>query len=85
MVTRKYNQRTKSWDSKVLKKSKDYAYVTLMVARVLNARLVDSRKVTRKIPLGDDDPRRISSTIAAVPPEESTEIHKRKVSRFPAE
>lgn len=36
MVTRKYNQRTKSWDSKIIKKEKDYAYVYLMIAKTLD-------------------------------------------------
>lgn len=81
-VTRKYNQRTKSWDSKVIKKSKDYAYLTLMMAKVLNARMVDKGKVTRKVPLSSDDPRKISSTIAEVAPDKSIDIHKRKMSRF---
>jgi hypothetical protein len=49
MVSRKYNQRTKSWDSKIIKKAKDYAYVTLMVAKILDSRMADKKSVKRKI------------------------------------
>jgi hypothetical protein len=38
MLSLKYNQRTKSWDSKIIKKVKDYAYVTLMIAKVLDSK-----------------------------------------------
>ena len=41
MVTRKFNQRTQKWDSKVIKKTKDYGYVKLMVADVLDKRKND--------------------------------------------
>ena len=48
MVTRKYNQRTKSWDSKVVKKMKD-TYVTLVVAKILDSRMADTKSVKRKV------------------------------------
>jgi hypothetical protein len=82
MVSRKYNQRTKSWDSKIIKKAKDYAYVILMVAKILDSRMADKKSVKWKVQLGDDDPRRISATIAEVAPEDSRTLHQRKVSRF---
>lgn len=53
-----------------------------MIAKVLNARMVDKGKVTRKVPLSSDDPRKICCTIAEVAPDKSTDIHKRKMSRF---
>ena len=82
MVSRKYNQRTKSWDSRIIKKAKDYSYITLMVAKILDCRMADNKSVKRRLPLSDDDPRKISATIATVTPEDSRTLHKRKVSRF---
>ncbi len=82
MVSRKYNQRTKSWDSKIIKKAKDYAYVILMVVNMLDSRMADKKSVEQKVQLGDDDPRRISATIAEIAPEDSRTLHQRKVSRF---
>ena len=78
MVTRKYNQRTKRWDSKIIKKFKDYTYISLMMAKVLDARMVHKKRVTRQVPSSADDPRRVRKTIAEVAPEESKDIHKKK-------
>lgn len=82
MVTRKYNQRTKSWDSKIIKKEKDYTYVKLMVAKTLDKRMCDNKSILRRSDLDENDPKRISSTIAHVEPEPSRDIHKKKLSRF---
>jgi hypothetical protein len=55
MLSRKYNQRTKSWDSKIIKKAKEYAYVTLMIAKVLDSRMADKKSVKRKVHLSDEE------------------------------
>ncbi len=82
MASRKYNQRTKIMGLKIIKKAKDYAYVILMVAKILDSRMADKKSVKRKVQLGDDDPGRISATIAEVAPEDSRTLHQRKFSRF---
>ena len=81
MVTRKYNQRTKSWDSKIIKKEKDYTYVYLMIAKALD-RMQDRKSILRQAVLEADNPRKISATIAHVEPDTSRDIHMRKMSRF---
>jgi hypothetical protein len=55
MLSRKYKQRTKSWDSKIIKKAKDYAYVTLMIAKILDSRMADKKSVKRKVHLSDEE------------------------------
>lgn len=82
MVTRKYNQRTKSWDSKIVKKEKDYTYVYLMIAKALDRRMHDRKSILRQAVLEADNPRKISATIAHIEPEASRGIHTRKMSRF---
>ena len=46
LVTRKYNQRTKAWNAKIVKEEKSYAYIPMKMAKILNRRLVDTKKVT---------------------------------------
>ena len=53
-----------------------------MVAKILDCGMADNKSVKRRLPLSDDDPRKISATIATVTPEDSRTLHKRKVSRF---
>ena len=82
MVTRKYNQRKKSWDSKIIKKEKDYTYVYLMIAKALDRRMQDRKSILRLAVLEADNPRKISATIAHVEPDASRDFHMRKMSRF---
>ena len=49
-----------------------------MMAKVLDDRMVDKKRVTWQVPLSAHDPRRIRKTIAEVAPEESKDIHKKK-------
>ena len=56
MVSRKYNQRTKEWNSKVVKVKKQYEYIPVFMAKVLQLRKEDANKVTRGVPLNDSDP-----------------------------
>ena len=53
-----------------------------MVAKILDSRMADNKSVKRKLPLSDDDSRKISATIAVVAPKDSRTLHQRKVSRF---
>ena len=82
MVTRKYNQRTKGWDSKIIKKEKDYGYVYNMMAEVFRMREADQGKITRPVMLRQDDPRLISPTIAPTEPESSLELFRKRTTRF---
>ena len=38
IVTRKYNQRTKDWDAKIITVKKKFEYLSLMMAKIFNMR-----------------------------------------------
>jgi len=46
VITRKYNQRTKSWDVKTVKVSKDYGYIWILIAKIFKLRVDDDDSVT---------------------------------------
>lgn len=81
IVSRKYNQRTKQWDLRIIKAEKGYEYIPVLMARILHARMEDVDIVTRNVSLNASDPRLLAPTIAAIPPPPSTELIKRR-SRF---
>ena len=82
MVTRKYNQRTRQWDQKIIKVSKGYEYVPVLMATVLRRRQQDVGGVTQNVSLNESDSQIISPIIAHVPAPPSKEIIHRR-SRFP--
>lgn len=82
IVTRKYNQRTKEWNSKVVKVTKGYEYIVMLMARILRLRREDAERVTRNVPLDDSDPALLAPTIAPKPPPPSKELYLAKRSRF---
>ncbi|XP_044171163.1 uncharacterized protein LOC114950456 isoform X4 [Acropora millepora] len=82
-VSRKYNQRTKTWNVRVLKDSKDYQYIWMLMAKVFRLRSDDEGGIQRAIAMDTDDPRRIAPTIAEAPPVPSIELYERHRSRFP--
>ena len=81
MVTRKYNQRTRQWDQKIIKVSKGYEYVPVLMATIRRRRQQDVGGVTQNVSLNKSDPQIISPTIAHVPAPPSKEIIHRR-SRF---
>ena len=81
-VTRKYNQRTKSWNVKVVKQAKDYGYIWMLLAKVFRLRVEDNENMQRAVPMEPDDPRRIAPTVAVVPPPPSRELFIQHSSRF---
>ena len=82
IVSRKYNQRTKEWNSKLVKVKKMYEYIPMLLARIMRMRREDANKVTRNVPLNDSDPALLAPTIAAKPPPPSKELFLLKKSRF---
>ena len=80
--TRKYNQRTKEWNTKVVKVSKDFNYIPILMAKIFKRRIDDKGPVDRNISLSEDDPARIAPTIAQVPPPSSKELFLKHQSRF---
>ena len=81
MFSRKYTQRTKQWDIRILKADKGYEYIPLLIAKILHARLHDVDIVTRNISLNASDLRLVAPTIATIPPPPTAELRKRW-SRF---
>jgi len=73
IVTRKYNQRTKEWNSKVVKVKKHY--IPLLMGKVLTARSEDVVVVTRQVSLNESDPALLAPTIAATPAPPSKELY----------
>lgn len=80
--TRKYNQRTKEWNTKVVKVSKDFNYIPILMAKIFKQRIDDKSPIDLHISLSDDDPARIAPTIAQVPPQSSKELFLKHQSRF---
>ena len=82
VVSRKYNQRTKEWNSKVVKVKKQYEYIPVLMAKVLKLRKEDANKVTRNVPLNESDPALLAPTIADKPPLPSRELFLASKTRF---
>lgn len=80
--TRKYNQRTKEWNTRVVKVPKDFGYIPIMMAKIFKRQFEDRNPIDRHVSLSEDDPARIAPTIAAVPPLSSKELYIRHQSRF---
>ena len=68
VVTRKYNQRSKNWNLKIVKQAKDYGYIWMLLAKVFRLRMGDNENMQRVVPMEADAPRRIAPAIAVVPP-----------------
>ena len=82
IVSRKYNQRTKEWNSKVVKVRKQYEYIPMLMAKIMKLRKEDTQKVTRNVPLNNSDPALLAPTIADKPAPPSKELFLARKSRF---
>ena len=82
IVTRKYNKRTKESNSKLVKVTKGYEYIVMLMARILRLRREDAERVTRNVPLDDSDPALLAPTIQPKPPQPSKGVYFAKRSRF---
>ena len=74
VVSTEYNQRTKEWNSKVVKVKKRYKYIPVLMAKVVQLWKEDANKVTRIVPLNDSDPALLARAIADKPPPPSREL-----------
>lgn len=75
IVSRKYNQRTKEWNLRVVKVKKGYEYIPVLMARIIKMRKEDANKVTRNVALNDSNP-------ALLGPTSSKELFLLRKSRF---
>ena len=74
LVMRKYNQRTKEWNAKIVKEEKTLRYIPMLMAKILHKRLFRIDRMTHHVSLSEDDPARIAPTITQAPPMSSTEL-----------
>lgn len=82
ILTRKYNKRTKEWNSKVVKMEKKFEYIPILMAKIMFSRKDDIDIVTRQVSLNQSDPVLVAPTIAPKPPPPSKELFLGKKSRF---
>ena len=80
--SRKYNQRTKEWNTRIIKVDKDFAYIPILIANVFRRRIEDVLMIDRHVSLSEDDPERIAPTIAHTAPISSKELFERHKTRF---
>ena len=80
--TQKYNQRTKEWITRVVKVSKDFDYIPIMMAKIFKQIIDDLSPIDHHISLAEDDSARIAPIIAQVPPMSSKKLFIRHQSRF---
>ena len=80
--SRKCNQHTKEWNSRIIKVDKDFAYIPLLMANVFRRRIEDVLMIDRHVSLSEDDPERIAPTIAHTAPVSSKELFERHKTRF---
>ena len=59
LVCTDLNQRTKSWDVRTVKVSKNYGYIWILMAKIFKLRVDDDDSIAREVPLEADDPRLI--------------------------
>ena len=78
MVARKYNQRTRQWDVKIVRADKGYEYIPALMSKILRRRAEDGESVARIIDLNTSDPAIISPTIAYTPAPPTKEIAQRR-------
>ena len=82
IVTRKYSQRTRKWNSKVVKFKKTYDCIPVLMAKGLRAQSEDADMVTCQVSLNESDAALLSPTTAATPAPPSTEFYLAKMSSF---
>lgn len=80
--SRKYNQRTKEWNTRIIKVDKDYDYIPILMAKVVRRRIEDVLHIDRHVSLSENDPERIAPTIAHTAPVSSKELCERHQTRF---
>ena len=82
IVIRKYNQRTKDWDAKIITVNKQFQYITVMMAKIFNMRKEYVDMVTRQVFLNESDPALLAPTIAEKQAPPSKELIIARKSRF---
>ena len=79
---RQYSKRSSNWSVVKIKEAKKFEYMVQLKAHAFRTLITPGIKLTAGMPIGTDDPRLISATIAAVFPPPTQEIVERQKSRF---
>ena len=83
-VSRKYNQRTKKWNLKVLKEDEGYGYISMILANIFKIALRGRRKhaTSAAYSLREDNPSWIAPTIVQCEHVSAHELYERHRTRF---
>ncbi|XP_052715271.1 uncharacterized protein LOC128188330 [Crassostrea angulata] len=79
---RSFNKKSGIWSVHELKEDKTYNYIQSLVEKIVRRRLDDEEGMSGNVVLEADDPRRISKTLARIPPPPTAQLVKERKSRF---
>ncbi|KAK3085827.1 hypothetical protein FSP39_009247 [Pinctada imbricata] len=79
---RTFNKKSARWSVYAVKVDKTYKHICGLMKKIVSKRLVDKTGMNRKVVLASDDPRRISSVIAPIPPPPTSQLVQEQKSRF---
>lgn len=77
-----YSKRTKQWRPAPVLKPKEYKYIPSLLLKIFQKRASVPGRVDQRLGMSDDDPRKISSSIAATPCPSMEQLLKEHQSRF---
>jgi hypothetical protein len=77
-----YSKRTKQWRPAPVLKPKEYKYIPGLLLKIFEKRQTVPGPVDQRLGLSEDDPRRISSTIASTPSPSIEQLLEKHQSRF---
>lgn len=81
-VSKVFNKKSGRWLLRPVKEKKRYPYTNDLMAGVLVRRVEDRTTMFNPVQLHADDPRRISSTVAPVPPPSTDQLRQEQKTRF---
>lgn len=81
-LQRYYSKKGGRWTVNEVKAQKKYPYISDLLRQILMKRLSDDIGMNRNVILEASDPRRLSATIAPIPPPPTQDLMAEKISRF---
>ncbi|XP_065941156.1 uncharacterized protein [Magallana gigas] len=79
---RVFQKKSSRWSVTTCKEPKQYSYVPEMMRKIILKRLDDAIGMNQKMVIEQDDPRRVSSHLAPIPPPPTQQIVHEQRSRF---
>ena len=77
-----YSKQTRQWRPAPVLKPKEYKYIPNLILKIFQKRASVPGPVDQRLGMSDDDPRKISSTIAVVPRPSMEQLLKEHQSRY---